>query len=139
MSFGKFHPAQNKMIKNMYGEKIPVNTPAGYAGLFWGTVYTSNGKKLESAEEYFMTLEEKQEDDELDYCDIISDKIAEYCMRQLGPLCGNDPDYHYQSGFGGDEADGLIDFWLPVKAPELPDMKFVIENKEYTLKWEYSN
>jgi hypothetical protein len=112
--------------------------PSGYTGLFWGTVYTAKGKKLESAEDYFMRLAEKNDLDEFDYSDLISEKIREYCNEHVESLAGDNRSYGCQCGFGGDESDGLIDFWLPTKVPDLPDMNFVILEKEYTLKWKYS-
>ena len=118
MSFGKYQPKDSTL-----------NTHSGYAGLFWGHIYDSKGNEIKNAEEHFMPFE---------YWDIIDDAIGEHCNKYLGPLIKNNLIYSYQYGFGGDNCNGLIDFWLPVQVSEMPDLKFKIKDEEYTLKWECS-
>ena len=138
MSFGKFQPAKTETIKNMHGETVTVNTPAGYSGLFWGAVYNSKGKNIRQADDYFLELGETHDpDDGFKYWDIISDAISEHCVKYIEPVCG--PHHHYQSGFGGDESNGLIDFWTEKPIPEMPDMEFEIAGKKYVIKWKYSS
>jgi hypothetical protein len=82
---------------------------------------------------------ENEESDTFKYWDMIYKLIDELCTRHLKPLMNGDESYAYQSGFGGDESDGLIDFWLPVKVPELPIISFEIYGKKYELRWKYSS
>ena len=135
MPFGKFHPAKDEMITTQRGEKVPLKTPAGYGGLFWGRVYGPDGKRIKIAQDYFMEL--GQDEDEFKYWYEIDTLIHQHCVKYISPYCG--PRHHYQSGFGGDESDGLIDFWTEKPIPEMPDMPFEIAGKAYVLKWEYSS
>lgn len=139
MAFGKFIPAESKIITNIYGEKVPLNKPAGYAGLFWGTVFDENGGKIDVASDYFRELaSDLGEDDDFCYWEIIDHAIEQYCKKHLRPISDKSERHHYQYGFGGDNCDGLIDFWLPESVPEMPDLEFTIDNKKYTIRWEYS-
>jgi hypothetical protein len=137
MPFGTFTPARDEMITNMNGDTVPLHTPAGYGGLFWGKVYTSDGNKIESAQDYFWELGKVDNpENDFKYWEKIIDFINHHCIKYIGPVCGIT--HHYQSGFGGDESDGLIDFWTEKPVPEMPDMPFEIAGKAYVLKWEYS-
>lgn len=138
MPFGKFHPAKNEIITNMYGEKVPLNTPAGYGGLFWGRVFHGNGRRINLAQDYFMKLAKKNgEEDEFIYWELIDAEIGKHCEKYIDPFYKSS--HHYQYGFGGDESDGLIDFWLPEQIPEMPPLRFKIRGKKYILRWEYSS
>jgi len=135
MPFGKFHAAKDEMITTMRGDKVPLKTPAGYGGLFWGRVYGPDGKKITIAQDYFMEL--GKDEDEFKYWYEIDALIHQHCMKYIHPYRGDN--HHYQSGFGGDESDGLIDFWTEKPIPEMPDMPFEIAGKAYVLKWDYSH
>jgi hypothetical protein len=140
MPFGKFSPAESRMITNSRGEKLPLNTPAGYAGLFWGKVFHGNGRRIKNAEDYFCNLAKKNgEDYEYLYWDIIGEAIDLYCEKYIAPLINDHDQYHFQSGFGGDECDGLIDFWLPEPIAKMPPLRININGKNYILRWEYSS
>lgn len=132
--YGKYSKAKSLVITSSNGEKVSIKNPAGYSGIFFGSVYDSNDNKIKSAENYFI-----DEDHDYTQWDIISEKIDEYCAKYIDPLLGTNPHYSYQCGFGGKFFDGLIDFWLPVKVPELPNLAFEIKDKKYTMKWEYSS
>jgi hypothetical protein len=131
MPFGKFSPAKTEIVKSMSGQEITVNTPAGYSGIFWGTVYDSDETPMTGAYEYFMALD----DLDTDCLDRISDLIYKHTLTYIDPYCGEH--HHYQSGFGGDENDGLIDFWTENSIPEMPDMPFEVAGRQYVLKWDY--
>lgn len=138
MPFGKFHPAESKLITNVYGRQVPLNMPSGYAGLFWGRVYRENGEKISLGSEYFYRLAKTNgEENEFIYWDIIYAEIGKHCKQYVDPYFNEG--YHYQYGFGGDESDGVIDFWLPEQIPEMPPLHFTINNEKYVLQWEYSN
>jgi len=140
MPFGKFHPAKSEIIKNMYGEKVPLDTPAGYGGLFWGRVFHGNGRRIKLASDYFIELAKKNgEENEFTYWEFIDEEIGKHCQKYIDPFNITDGHYHYQYGFGGDESDGLIDFWVPTEIPEMPPLRFKIKNKKYILRWEYSS
>jgi hypothetical protein len=137
MSFGKFHAAKDEMITTLRGDKVPLHTPAGYGGLFWGSVYGPDGKRIRNAQDYFWDLgKDDHPDDDFQYWYDIDQLINEHCIKYIGPYRGEN--HHYQSGFGGDESDGLIDFWTEKPIPEMPDMPFEIAGKKYVLKWDYS-
>lgn len=137
--YGTYQPAEQKTFKDFKDETVTLNTPAGYAGLFWGKIYDSDGYRLYAASDYLMKLAKANgEENEFKYWDVINDLITELCNTYIKPLMGEDESYAYQSGFGGDECDGLIDFWLPVQVPELPMIPFEIEGKKYVLHWEFS-
>lgn len=136
MPFGKFRPAENKIITNIYGEKVPLNTPSGYGGLFWGSVYDAKGKRINLASDYFWDRKLPL-DDQFDAWEHISECIDAHCSKYVAPYC--DDRHSYQSGFGGDESDGLIDFWAKDPIPEMPDMPFEVAGEKYTIRWDYSS
>jgi hypothetical protein len=138
MAFGRFIPAKTNTIKNSSGNTVTYNTPAGYVGLFWGRVYDSEGIDIGMAGEYFWELGKIDfPDDDFKYWHEINDAIDIYCLKYIDPY--SSLDHHYQSGFGGDECSGLIDFWTKEPIPEMPDMPFEIAGKKYIMKWEYSS
>jgi hypothetical protein len=134
MPFGKYYPSKN--IK--FGNKT-IKKPGGYSGLFWGSVYTKENKKIQNASNYFLNQSEENGLDEYDYWDKIDTEINKHCEKYISPYLVEDRSYHYQTGFGSNHCDGLIEFWLPVEVPEMPDFKFIIDNNEYTMKWQYSD
>lgn len=138
MPFGKFHPAKTENVTNFRGETIEVSTPAGYGGLFWGEVYDSDGNRIKMASDYFWDLgKEDYPEDDFKYWEVIDEFIHQHCLKYIHEYRGKD--HHYQSGFGGDESDGLIDFWTEKPIPEMPDMPFEIAGKKYVIKWDYSS
>lgn len=138
MPFGKFIPARNEIITNMYGEQVHHSTPPGYGGLFWGRVHNKDGKRIRLAEDYFYDLAKKNgEETEFVYWEHIDSEIGKHCQKYIDPFYKSS--HHYQYGFGGDESDGLIDFWLPEPIPEMPPMTFEICGEKYTIEWEYSS
>jgi hypothetical protein len=138
MPFGKYYPAENTMITTIYGDQVPLNKPAGYGGLFWGRVYDENEKKIWPASDYFWDLAKSDGHElEYEYWELIDSLIGEHCKKYVAPY--SDDDHHYQYGFGGDECDGLIDFWVKDPIPKMPDMPFEVAGEKYVLKWEYSS
>lgn len=138
MPFGLFAPSRTDLITNKHGETVVLNTPEGYSGLFWGRVYDADGNRIKIAHDYFWHLGQVDyPDDDFKYWGIIDSRIAEHCDTYILPYCGKR--HHYQSGFGGDESDGLVDFWTEKPIPEMPDMPFEISGNQYVMKWEYSS
>jgi hypothetical protein len=138
MPFGKFIPAKTETIKNIRGELVSYSSPAGYGGLFWGRVYDSDGNLIRLASDYFWDLGQANNPEyDFQYWEDIDKLIGEHCEKYIYPYRGDD--HHYQYGFGGDESDGLIDFWVKDPIPEMPDMPFEIAGKKYVMKWDYSS
>lgn len=115
------------------------NMPAGYAGVFLGTLYNKNGKVIYSAGDYFIDLAELNQVERWRYCNIVQSIIDNSCKKYIQPYMGCPMTYHYQTSFGSDGSSGLIDFWLSKQIPLLPDMNFTIAHEFYSLKWEYSS
>lgn len=111
----------------------------GYGGLFWGAVYDSDELRILSASDYFVDLAESNDLDMFTYCDAINELINHCCHKQFDSLLDKTTTHCYQSGFGGSNCDGLIDFWLPKPIPEMPDIQFIIDDKRYTLRWTFSS
>ena len=132
MPFGKFQPAKSEETTDSRGRPVVLNTVAGYGGIFWGTVYDSNGNIVD--EDDFTDLAENTDDD-CKYWDMIDEFIHQHCLKYIDPHCGGER--CYQSGFGGKFSSGLIDFWTKDPIPEMPDMPFEIEGKKYVMKWYY--
>lgn len=141
MSFGNYFKEETKTTTKCNGNKHHLIIPAGYGGMFTGTVYHQDNIKIKNAEDYFINIAKtnNKQKDGFDYIDEIIDAIDMHCAKYIDPLLGPDNGltYHYQSGFGGDDTDGVISFWLPVKVPDMPNLTFKIENILYTIKWNY--
>ena len=75
------------------------------------------------------------EDNGKEAWDIINDKLHCQLQTQIGKVDFNK--YHWQCGFGGDEMDGLLDFWLPTQIACPADMHFTILGKNYVMSFIY--
>jgi hypothetical protein len=117
----------------MYGHKHKSNSGiTGYLGMFWGSVRNEDRTALEDAADYFFDIV----DNGRDAWDIINDKLHRHLRKHIGEV---DPiKYHWQCGFGGDEMDGLLDFWLPTQITCPPDMKFAILDRKYVMSFSYA-
>ena len=125
----------------MYGQKLKSKSGiTGYTGLFWGSVRNADGSAVkgtriyngeefptDSAEEYFFNIEDAWE--------IINDKLYRHLHTHIGDV--EHDKYHWQCGFGGDEMDGLLDFWLPRQIACPPDMTFEVLGKKYVMSFSY--
>lgn len=136
--YGKFHPASSEEITNIDGQTVTLNNPPGFGGLFRACVYDSNDTRILYAEDYFMDLAIEDGLDTFAYWDIINESIELYCTEHFEPLVAENSAHTYQCGFGGDEGDGLIDFWLPTPILDnIPDIPVIINSETYILKWRY--
>jgi hypothetical protein len=116
----------------MYGQKIKTNSGiTGYGGLFWGSVSNEDGSNIEYASDFFFKVEENGKE----AWDIINDKLHLHLHKHIGKV--DRLKYHWQCGFGGDEMDGLLDFWLPTQIECPPDMKFKILGEKYVMSFNY--
>lgn len=91
-------------------------------GLIRAQVYGPQGL-IKYADDFF--------DCETDSWEIIANAMDEV-LSPILPARGVNKS-HWQSGFGGDEGNGLIDYWLPEKITALPDVIFTIEGVEYKM------
>jgi hypothetical protein len=117
----------------------------GYVGMFWGTVLNEDGSKLKGMMKYGdeMVKTNQASDILFDVTDgdqtaweIINDDLSIHITKHIGNV---DQPYSWQCGFGGDEMDGCLDFWLPTKIACPPDMQFEINGKMYIMKFKYSD
>jgi len=142
--FKKAHYYPETTLRNGQVMKARIS-PKGYSGMFWGSVRNEDGSlvkgtrmyngepfETDSAEQFFFDIE----DNGREAWDIINDKLHRHLQKHIGEV---DRDkYHWQCGFGGDEMDGLLDFWLPTQIECPPDMKFEILGKKYVMSFHYS-
>jgi len=98
----------------------------------WGSVRNEDGSIFKYASDYFFKIK----DDSNEAWDIISDKLDRHVRMHIGEV-DRDKNRWWQSGFGGDEMDGLIDFCLPTPIECLPDMEFEILGKKYVMSFTY--
>jgi hypothetical protein len=144
MVYGTFHPAETKIITNVFGNKVLSKTPEGYSGLFWGKMSfeMDDGTgdiveiELKNAQDYFLTLgREFRPDDPYIFWTKIDRSIGRYCEKYIAPYMNNNIAYNYQYGFGGDKCDGLIEYWLPVQIPQMKRWRFKILDTYYIYEW----
>jgi len=147
--YGQLKKARYHVKKTLLnGKSINAHiSPKGYYGVFWGSVSNEDGSvptrmkkfgdgeiETENAQEYFYDM--KVDDRGNDAYDIINDNLHRHLQTHIGEV---DPiKYHWQCGFGGDEMDGMLDFWLPTKIKCPPDMKFAILGKNYVMSFSYA-
>lgn len=91
-------------------------------GLIRAQVYGPNGL-IKHADDFF--------DCETDEWVIINDAMKKVLIPIL-PERGVDKS-NWQCGFGGDEGNGLVDYWLPKKIAYLPNVVFKIKGIEYKM------
>jgi len=117
----------------MYGQKHTTKSGiTSYIGLMWGSVSNEDGHTLNDAAHFFFEVV----DDGKEAWDIISDKLDLHLQTHIGDV--DRKKYSWQSGFGGDEMDGLLEFCLPTQIECPPDMKFEILGKKYVMSFRYS-
>ena len=106
--------------------KMPYNS----TGLIYGRVYHEDGSFLANADDYFYELD----GEEIRLWNSIADKLQKHVEKHF-------PRYKsgknvWQTGFGGDEGTGLIDYALESSPPMLPNMPFKINNKAYYMTFQ---
>lgn len=129
----------------MYGHKHTSKSGiTGYIGLFWGSVRNEDGSVLKSTKKYGEEIVESDsatdyffdiEDNGNEAWDIINEKLQRHMRTHIGKVDFHE--YHWQCGFGGDEMDGLLDFWLPTQIGCPPDMQFEILGRKYVMSFNY--
>jgi hypothetical protein len=102
--------------------------PFNVCGLIRANLYNQDGSLLKNAEDYFFEM-----DEEGSYWGIISDKMNNHVSKYF-PERESGKNV-WQTGFGGDESDGLIDFALQTYPPAVPDMEFDIDGIVYIMKF----
>ena len=134
IKYGEFKP-ENRFI-NQFNNKEVV-TPSGYYGLFVGRVYDSSNNLIHDADTYFWNLDKSSEN--IIDLDSIGKDLRLHLDKKWHHIETVSSKYYYQAGFGGDEGDGSIDFFLEKKIVCPPDMKFKVYNKNYTMKFIYKH
>ena len=140
--YGKFLPSSVTPSFQRYDGTMtnPLSKPDGYVGLFLGTIFDEDGSKFRCLREYAGQLVQSDSFN-LYVLDIegawdkINDKLQDHMTKHIGPVA---MPYGWQCGFGGDEMDGLLDYWLPTKLACPPEMKFTISGMKYIMKFSYS-
>ena len=98
-------------------------------GLIRANVYTIKGERIRDMAEYVMFG--VQNGDHI--CSDISEMLRDHAAKYLPK---DEPGKNvWQTGFGGDEGDGLIDYSLEFHPPEIPDMEFQVDGKTYVMKF----
>ena len=134
IKYGEFK-SENRFI-NQFNNKEVV-TPSGYYGLFVGRVYDSSNNLIHDADTYFWNLDKSSE--KIIDLDSIGKDLRLHLDKKWHHIETVSSKYYYQAGFGGDEGDGSIDFFLEKKIVCPPDMKFKVYNKNYTMKFIYKH
>jgi hypothetical protein len=92
-----------------------------YCGLIWGRVYTANNIRIKDAESLFW-------DENPDLYIEISDYIFEHVRKYIHVG-------YFQSGFGGDDQDGCIDYAWDKPVPKIDPMQFEINGRKYIMRF----
>ena len=140
--YGKYQPVEKYSGKRSDGTEYSGETLAGYSGSFHGSVTDMNGNTMPEymACDYFLTLRNPKNntlrDDALNFeaWEIIDSYISNSVCKYMPK---HDYNYYWQSGFGGDEIDGLVDFFCKEKVELLPPVIFRLYGKSYKLTWHY--
>lgn len=92
-----------------------------YSGLIWGSVYDANGVYMPDAETHFW-------DADPDLFVEISNIMREHVRKYIHVG-------YFQSGFGGDDRNGCIDYAWHIPAPQVDPMPFEISGCKYTMRF----
>ena len=98
-------------------------------------MYDSDNNLIPDADTYFWELDKNGY---LEDADSISKDLDKHLSNNWHSVESSSSKYSYQSGFGGNNGDGLVDFFLENKMPCPKDMKFKVYNKNYTMKFRYN-
>jgi hypothetical protein len=102
--------------------------PYNVCGLIHAKVYNEDGSHFANADDYFFDIDETGV-----FCEIISNNLENHILNYF-PVRERGKNT-WQTGFGGDEGSGLIDFALQANPPLIPDLEFKIDGKNYTMKF----
>jgi hypothetical protein len=137
--YGKYLEKETFVGIRRDGTEYSGQRPAGYTGLFRGHVTDIDGNKIHeySACDYFLDLKKPENDDgglNFETWEIINQQLGEFVKIHMPQ---QEDEYHWQCGFGGDESDGLIDFFCKQKVKLPPPMIFEVYGKKYEMTWKY--
>jgi hypothetical protein len=134
MAYGKFIPARKFSGTRKDGTKYSGESPAGYSGLFRANVTYANGKRVfaEDGDEVYSVSDYFFNRDESSW-ETVNDSMDKF----YGAIVPRDGTYGCQYGFGGDEGDGLIDFFAKERIEVPKPMKFELFGTEYVMSWYY--
>jgi len=141
--YGKYQPAEKYSGKRPDGTEYSGETLAGYSGDFRGSITDIDGNDVDdySASQYFLTLRNpknntlKEDDMNFETWEIIDNYISN-CVSEYMPECDHKY-YHWQCRFGGNDLDGLVEFFCKEKVKILPPMIFKVYDKSYRMIWTY--
>ena len=141
-SYGKYYPVHKFDGKRSDGTEYSGETPAGYGGLFRADVTDMDGNSLHdySVADYFLGLKNPDENEDtyknlnFETWEIINEHVRDVLSKHMPE---QDDKYHWQCGFGGDEGDGLIDFFCKEKIDLPPPSIFRVYGKSYRMTWYY--
>jgi hypothetical protein len=102
--------------------------PYNVSGLIRAKVYNEDGSHFANADGYFFTMDETGV-----FWEMISNDLENHVAKYF-PVREHDKNT-WQTGFGGDEGNGLIDFALQTNPPMIPDLEFTINGTHYTMKF----
>jgi hypothetical protein len=133
----KNSPRANNNSTKKYGDKKTRSNVEGYEGEFYGIIHDKKtGKKIVVDDEF---------DEEDDYPYIqkkLKSHCAKYCednftKEENKELDDPDSEYEFICGFGGDEQDGIINFFVDKKIPLPPNMEIEFDDKTYIMSFKF--
>lgn len=142
-SYGSYIASRKFSGKRSDGTEYSGETPAGYCGVFRAHITDINGNKLHeySVSDYFLALKNPDgneytgKDMNFETWEIVDEQISRVLCKHMPKRTHSS--YHWQSGFGGDEGDGLVDFFCEQKVTLPPLSIFHLYGKLYKMTWYY--
>lgn len=118
---------------------IGTRSGKGYGGLLHGSIKEKKTGRERTEDDFSYGFDGTRNE-----YDIINDKLAAHFTAHLNAEPGNydrkslnKEGFNWQSGFGGDEGNGEIDFFLPKKIKMLSPMSFRINNVDYIMTFSF--
>lgn len=128
-------PHNNSTTK--YGDEKTRSNIKGYEGEFYGIIHNKEtNKKIDVDEEF----------DEQDDYSYIEEELKSHCKKycednftkeENKELNRADSEYEFICGFGGDEQDGIINFFVQKKIPLPPDMEIKFDDNTYIMSFKF--
>jgi hypothetical protein len=127
----------NNISKKLYGDKkLQSKKVEGYEGEFYGIISEKNTghaiteDTFEPEDDYY-TINEKLKSHCEEY------RKANFTEEENKELDDSQSIYEFRCGFGGDDQNGVINFFVPKQIPLPSKMKFMINNIAYIMRFKF--
>lgn len=140
MPFGEFIEYQEFILEFPNGNRKILKVGGEYHAMFTSEVYSVNKDHTgETHEEKILHPEKHFENLGEEFVIQVNRIVYYHCVEHIFPHLSEANKKRCEAGFGGDLADGIIDWYSPqpLDIEGIPDISFEIKGQLYRMEWHY--